>query len=154
MNKYSIFLLLIVFGVTLSAQQMRGDGAWLRGERMGEKLNLTSDQQTKFNEIKYEHQEKMIDMRSQLQKNRLEIRKMMNENNVDEKKLLNLIESNNKIHNEMRISSTEKWLAVYKILDNDQKQIWTKSHLRGDRFGEYKDKSKGKMKGRFHNKRG
>lgn len=78
---------------------------------------------------------------------------MMNENNVDEKKLLNLVESNNKIHNEIRISKTQKWLAIYKILDNDQKQIWTKFHSRDDNFGEYKGKFKNKIKERFQSKK-
>jgi len=154
MYKFNIFFVLLFLGITISAQQMWGDGPRLSNKRIADKLNLSSDQQAKFNEIQYEHQKKIIDLRSQLQKNRLEIKKMMNENNVDEKKLLNLVESNNKIHNEIRISKTQKWLAIYKILDNDQKQIWTKFHSRDDNFGEYKGKFKNKIKERFQSKKG
>lgn len=106
-------------------------------DRLFEKLNLTDEQKKQFNDLKSEFQKKMIDMRAQLQKNRLDIKNMMLQNKIDEKKLLDLIQANNKILSEMRIASINHWLAVYKILNNEQKELWAKHWGSGLGFGKH-----------------
>lgn len=44
-----------------------------------EKLNLTEDQKTKFDEIRFTHQEKVIDLKAQLRKNQLEIKESLHQ---------------------------------------------------------------------------
>lgn len=93
-----------------------------------ENLNLTPEQETKFNDLKYNHKKMMIDLRSDIQKNRLEIKKMLSDNNVDEDKLMSLTEANNNLHSKTKTSRVKMWLDVYKILNKEQQELWTK-HL-------------------------
>jgi len=102
-------------------------------DRFFDKLNLSDEQKKQFNDLRSEHQKKMIDLRAQLQKNRVDIKNMMMQNKIDEKKLLDLVQANNKILSEMRIASINHWLAVYKILNDEQKELWAKHW--GDRPG-------------------
>ncbi|MEJ5350524.1 MAG: Spy/CpxP family protein refolding chaperone [Melioribacteraceae bacterium] len=104
-------------------------------DKLFEKLNLTDEQKKQFNDLQNEFQKKMIDMRAQLHKNRLDIKNMMLQNKIDEKKLLDLVQANNKILSEMRIASINHWLAVYKILNNEQKELWAKHWGNGFGFG-------------------
>ncbi|MCX7797339.1 MAG: Spy/CpxP family protein refolding chaperone [Melioribacter sp.] len=105
-------------------------------ERLIDKLKLTPEQQKQFNELRNEHQKKMIDLRAQLQKNQLDIKNMLLQNKIDEKKLMDLVQSNNKLITEMRTSAINNWLAIYKILNDEQKELWTKHFNFG--FGDCK----------------
>ncbi len=95
-------------------------------DRLFDKLNLSDEQKKQYNSLMSEHQKKMIDLRAQLQKNRLDIKDIMLQNKIDEKKLLDLVQANNKILSEMRIASINNWLAIYKILNDEQKELWAK----------------------------
>lgn len=107
-------------------------------ERLIDKLKLTPEQQKQFNELRNEHQKKMIDLRAQLQKNRLDIKNMVLQNKIDEKKLMDLVQSNNKILSETRTSAINNWLAIYKILNDEQKELWAKHWGYGLGFGDGK----------------
>ncbi|MDH7604498.1 MAG: Spy/CpxP family protein refolding chaperone [Melioribacter sp.] len=102
-------------------------------DRLFDKLNLSDEQKKQFNNLMSEHQKKMVDLRAQLQKNRIDIKNMMLQNKIDEKKLLDLVQANNKILSEMRIASINHWLSVYKILNDEQKELWAK--LWGNSYG-------------------
>lgn len=104
----------------------RQSGKGFNRDGLIKKLNLTAEQQKQINDIRSEHQKKMIDLKAQLQKNRIDIKNMMLQNKVDEKKLLDLTQANNKIQSEMRTSAVNNWLAIYKILNDEQKEIWAK----------------------------
>ncbi len=103
--------------------------------RLFDKLNLTDEQKKQFEDLRNEHQKKMIDLRAQIQKNNIDIRNMMRQNKIDEKKLLDLVQTNNKLYSEMRTSRINHWLAVYKILNDEQKQILANYCGFGDGFG-------------------
>ncbi|MEG8945885.1 Spy/CpxP family protein refolding chaperone [Rosettibacter firmus] len=107
----------------------------LMRERLINKLNLTDEQKKQFSNLQNEHQKKMIDLRAQIQKNRLDIKNMMLQNKIDEKKLLDLVQANNKLLSDIRTASINHWLAVYKILNDEQKEIWAKHWAYGAGFG-------------------
>jgi Spy/CpxP family protein refolding chaperone len=130
-KSFVISVLLLVLSVSLIAQP----GEKMKRMQMGmgdkpilAKLNLTPEQEKQFNDITYDHQKKVIDLKSQVEKNRLELRKMINEKNIDEKKLLDLTDANNKLQAEMKASGVKRWIAINKMLNDDQKEIWSK-HL-------------------------
>ena len=89
-----------------------------------EKLNLTEDQKTKFDEIRFAHQEKAIDLKSQLRKNQLEIKKIFASNEINESDVISLTGKNNNIKADLKNSNVKMWFDVNKILNDDQKQIW------------------------------
>lgn len=101
-------------------------GFEFRRDILLKELNLTTEQEKQFNDITNEHHKKMIDLRAQIQKNRLDIKNMMLQNKVDEKKLLDLTQANNKLFAEMKTAVVNHWLAIYKILNDEQKEIWAK----------------------------
>lgn len=99
-----------------------------RGNRIKELLKLTPEQEKKFDDLKYQHQQGVIDIRAKIQKNRLELKKMIDDGKIDEKKVLQLTDDNSKLQGDVKYSATKHWLDVYKILNDDQKTIFTK-HL-------------------------
>lgn len=102
-----------------------------------EDLKLTDEQQTKFNDIRYAHQKQMIDVRAEIQKNRLEVKKMMDDNNINSDKLLKLTDANNNLRSKIHTSKINMWLDVYKVLNKEQQEIWTKHFANmGERIGE------------------
>lgn len=142
MKKISLLtLLLIALSITITAQpaekmkRMQNPGM----KSVPERLNLTEDQEKQFRDITFEHQKKVIDLKSAIEKNRLELKKMAAENKVDEKKLIDLTDANSKLQAEMKSLAVKKWIAINKILNDEQKAIWSK-HLGMDR-------KKGMMKG-------
>lgn len=153
-KSFVISLFLLILSVSLMAQpaerMKRMQGA---GDRpMLAKLNLTPEQEKQFNDITFDHQKKVIDLKSQIEKNRLELRKMANENKIDEKKLIEITNANSKLQAEIKSSGINRWIAINKILNEEQKEIWSK-HLgmMGNREG-MKGMIKDRMKERFQRK--
>lgn len=130
MKKSILILSLFLFSVSLIAQPMG------RMNRMGDpsdrpiiaKLNLTPEQEKQFKDITIENQKKVIDLKAQIEKNRLELQKMVGEGKIDEKKLIDLTDANSKLQAEMKASAVKRWIAINKILNDEQKVIWSK-HL-------------------------
>lgn len=91
-------------------------------------LKLSPDQEKTFSDLAYKHQLQVIDLRAKIQKNRLELKKMLVDGNVDEKKIFQLSDDNSKLQGDMKYSTTKRWIETYKILNDEQKSIWTK-HL-------------------------
>jgi Spy/CpxP family protein refolding chaperone len=104
-----------------------------------EKLNLTEDQKTKFDEIRFTHQEKVIDLKAQLRKNQLEIKRIFASNEINESEVINLTGRSNEIKADLKNSKVKMWFDVNKILNDDQKQIW-KNH-----FKDYRENRKAKF---------
>jgi Spy/CpxP family protein refolding chaperone len=141
---YSILSLLLT--VTLAAQPFGNKGGNFQSGRIIDALKLTPDQEKQFKDIQYERQKKTIDLSSQIHKNRLEIRHMLSNNKVDDKKLLELTNANSKIQTEIKENAVQSWLSIYKILQPEQQEIWTKHFGRmGQVFSE-------RMKDRIHQK--
>lgn len=130
MKKSILTLVLFLFSITLAAQPMGRMNKWgdISDRPVIAKLNLTPEQEKQFRDITIENQKKIIDLRSQIQKNRLELQKMIGENKIDEKKLIELTDANSKLQGEIKSLGIKRWIAIYKILNDDQKLIWSK-HL-------------------------
>jgi Spy/CpxP family protein refolding chaperone len=154
--KKSLFML-VLFALSISLVAQPAD----RMNRMGDfsdrpiiaKLNLTPEQEKQFNDITLEHQKRVIDLKAQIEKNRLEMKKMVSDNKIDEKKLVDLTDSNSKLQAEMKSSAVKRWIAINKILNDEQKVIWSK-HLGmmdqpGKMMGMIKERIKERVKNRM-----
>ncbi len=136
-------LFLTMFSYTaMQAQPFNGKGN-PDGKCM-EDLNLNDAQEKQFNDFRFEHQQKVIDLRAEMQKNKLEIKKMMTANEVDEKKLRDLTKANSQIGEKIHSSKVDMWFNIYKILNKDQQEEWTKHFARmgdgnrnGKKFGRH-----------------
>jgi len=118
---------LVVFLLTslsLFAQPM-GKSAFLQNN-IKSKLKLTPDQEKQFDDITYKQQQAAIDIRSQIQKNRLDLKKMISDKNLDETKVLQLTDENSKLQSDLKHAFVQRWLDIYKILNDDQKAIFLK----------------------------
>ena len=125
MKKLSIIIIamLILGNITAFSQPDMGN---IRGNRIKKALKLTPDQEKKFDDLKYQQQQGAIDIRAKIQKNRLELKKIMDSGTIDEKKVLQLTEENSKLQGDLKYSAVKQGLDVYKILNDDQKAVWTK----------------------------
>ena len=131
MKKLSVLILsVLLLGNFSIFSQPTEDGLQFgpRCDRLKELLKLTPEQEKKFNDLKYQHQQGVIDIHAKIQKNRLELKKMIDDGKIDEKKVLQLIDDNSKLQGDIKYSATKHWLDVYKMLNDDQKTIFTK-HL-------------------------
>lgn len=155
MKKFAVLLITIfaftAFGFTLVPGNDNNPDEFGPRFKVIEDLKLTDEQLTKFNDIRYAHQKQMIDLKAEIQKNRLEAKKMMADNNINSDKLLKLTEANNNLRSQIHISKVNMWLDIYKILNKDQQEIWTKHFANmGERFGERMHNRNGCGNG-FHN---
>ncbi len=131
MKKLSVLILsvLLLGNLSIFSQPAEDDLQFgPRCDRLKELLKLTPEQEKKFNDLKYQHQQGVIDIRAKIQKNRLELKKMIDDGNIDEKKILQLTDDNSKLQGDIKYSATKHWIDVYKMLNDDQKAIFTK-HL-------------------------
>ncbi len=153
MKKLISYLTLVLFVFTgiLSAQPQKQSDNPVKGKGIFSVLNLTTEQEKQYKDIRYEQQKKAIDLRSQIQKNRLEIKHMIAGNNIDEKKILSLTDSNSKLEAELKNSSVKSWLSIHKILTPEQQKIWA-NHFKGMR-GEIRNGFRDRINKRF-DKRG
>ena len=154
--------ILLIVGSSLIAQPYNGNGHGMkmgmkkgngatvgyqngnRFDRMQALLNLTDDQKAKISDLRFEHEQMAIETRSEIQKNRLVVRKMMTDNKIDNDKLLKITKENNELQGKIKLSRTTMWLDVYTMLDDTQKENWTKT------FGQFSQNGNGRN---FH-KRG
>ncbi|MCX6168541.1 MAG: periplasmic heavy metal sensor [Ignavibacteriales bacterium] len=129
MKKLSIYFigLLLLGSYSIFAQPAKeGPPFGQRGDRIKTALKLTPEQEKKFDDLKYQHQQGVVDINAKIQKNRLELKKMIADGNIDDKKILQLVEDNSKLQGDIKYSATKHWLDVYKILNDEQKAIFTK----------------------------
>ena len=120
----SIIIISLFASVTIIAQRYNAKGPRL--EQIKEHLNLNDDQEKQFNDLHFDHAQQVVDMRADIQKNRLAIKEMMTNNEVDEAKLRELSTANNEIRGKIHSSKVDMWLNIYKMLNKDQQEIWTK----------------------------
>lgn len=97
-------------------------------KRIVELLKLSPEQEKKFNDFTYQHRKDVIDIRAKIQKNRLELKKMIDEKRIDEKVIIQLTDENSKLQGDIKYSAVKRWLDIYKMLNEEQKQIWI-NHL-------------------------
>ena len=122
-------------GMRMGMQQGQGIGFGDRNgsrfERMKTLLNLTDEQSVKISDMKFEHDKLALEANGEIQEHRLIVRKMMTDNKIDKEKLLKITSTNSELQGKIKLSRTTMWLEVYNILDDKQKEQWTKT------FGEF-----------------
>ncbi len=118
-------VLFLIAAVSLSAQPMRGKAGMFH-KNIKEKLKLTPDQEKQFDDITYKQQQAAIDIRAKIQKNRLDLKKMISDKALDEGKILQITDDNSKLQAELKRGFIKHWLDIYKILNDDQKDIFMK----------------------------
>jgi Spy/CpxP family protein refolding chaperone len=103
------------------------NGEQFRGKGFIEKLKLTPDQEKKFDDLRTQHQKDAVDFRAKIQKNRIDLHKIIKQGNIDEKKILDLTDENSKLQADMKRAGIKHWIDVYKMLNQDQQEIWVKA---------------------------
>ena len=133
-----ILLMLIITALvsTTFAQGMRGHGRQDGPPvMMLEKLNLSAEQQTQMQDLRYEHQEDMIGMRADLQSERLKLRRLVGTDEPNKKKIHAQIEKVGAAEIKIDKSRADHRLSMLTLLDDDQKKIFREGfHQRGGRF--------------------
>jgi Spy/CpxP family protein refolding chaperone len=123
----SILCLLLLGNFSIFSQPAKdGPPFGQRGNRIKMALKLTPEQEKKFDDLKYQQQQSVVDIRAKIQKNRLELKKMISDGNFNEKNILQLVDDNSKLQGDIKHSATKHLLDVYKILNDEQKAIFTK----------------------------
>ncbi len=138
--KRSIFALLVLFSIsllfstTINAQKRGSKGDMMPG-RLFEKLDLTDDQRSAIDDLRYEHRMKAIELQSQKHQNNLTMNKLLKESKIDEKEIMKLTEKNNSINNELSKMRTEKRIKIHNLLTPEQREQLGDFHCVGDGFG-------------------
>lgn len=148
----TILCVLLLANLSLTAQPMNDTPPFgPRGEGIKNLLKLTPDQEKKFDDMAYQRKQEVIDVHAQIQKNRLELKKMLDDNKIDEKNFIRLTDENTKLQGNLKASATKHWLDVYKMLNDEQRVIWTKhlSHMTDPQF--IKERVKERIRGGIRN---
>ena len=127
---FSIFSLILLTNFSLFSQQMQDEppmGPRDGGIKM--LLKLTAEQEKKFDDLVYQHKQDAIDIHAKIQKNRLELERMVKDNKIDEKKFFLLTDENSKLQGNLKNSFVKNWFEIYKMLNDEQKAIWSKHIL-------------------------
>lgn len=74
---FPALLLTILFATFSSAQPGRGFGKGY----IFDKLNLTEEQENKFDDMRIKHQKEMVDLKSELEKAQLDLKQLTNDGN-------------------------------------------------------------------------
>lgn len=114
-----------------------GGGQMNRLERMKVLLKLSAEQELEVSDIKFEHDNFVLDTENKIGKNRLIIKKMMTDNNIDQEKLLSLTSINVELRGKLISSKIKTWLKIYNILDETQKEQWTKMFIKMGQNGKH-----------------
>jgi Spy/CpxP family protein refolding chaperone len=154
MKKIIVVILVVMVSAISSSFAQPKRMNMQKHDAMVDKLNLTDAQEKQFNNFHYEHREKAIDWKAQLNKNQLEIQKLMSEKNINSAKLKEITKANSDIKAQMHSSRVDMWLNIYNILNDEQKEQWTKhfSNMgRGDRvcrenLGKFRDGRRQEMR--------
>lgn len=123
--------LLFVFALFNNADAQKRRDMRDNFHRMHENLNLTEQQKSKLEELRYKHQDQMIDLRAELNKARLENQKLRRSDKLNRTDFLNQTKKMSSIKNKMAESRANHFMDVYETLNDEQRKIW--NDLRWDR---------------------
>lgn len=132
-----LVLLVLALSVSAFAQPMQGR----RGDRnaprqMSEQLNLSADQETQMQNLRFGNQAVMIDLRAGLQKERLKLRQLQQADKPNQKKIYAQIDKVGAAEVKIAKSRANHQLAVRAILTDEQFQSFGRGMQFGpDRFG-------------------
>lgn len=95
-------------------------------ERIHEQLNLTEEQESKLQDLKFKHQSEMIDLKAELEKEELAQQELKSKGNYTREEFLAGIDELIKIKNKIEIARANHQMDVYEILDSAQKETWNR----------------------------
>ncbi len=149
---FSIFSFILLSNFSLFSQPMQ-DSPQMGPREGGIKklLKLTQDQEKKFDDLVYQHKQDAVDIHAKIQKNRLDLKKMVDDNKIDEKKLFQLTDENSKLQGNLKNSAVKNWFEIYKMLNDEQKVLWSNHILQMTNPQAIRERIKGKIQGKIKN---
>ncbi len=137
MNKLISIIILVLISVSfLNAQPGKGyktkklkmQKAWIYDQ-----LNLSDDQKTKIDEIRYNHQMAIVDLRAEQKKNRISQNQIWKNDELNKQEYLDLVTRGNEIHSELKMMRAEMMMNIREILTEEQREKW-QEHVIGNRI--------------------
>jgi len=122
------FLIVIAGSFTFAQQQRENRGENKHGKFI-EKLNLTDQQQTLIEEIRFAHQEKMIDLKADVEKKELALKELESTNKFSRSDYIANIEEIISAENKIKLERANHHMDVYELLDDEQRQTWNKMKM-------------------------
>jgi len=117
---------LIVIAAFTFAQEERENRRENKCERIIEKLNLTDEQQTQIDDIRFAHQEKMIDLKADVEKKTLSLKELQSSGNFSRADYIAMVEDKISVQNKIKLAKANHHMDVYELLDAEQQETWTK----------------------------
>jgi len=150
MKRKIIIAVLLTFCIILAgafsfAQPERENRRDNMRKKIHEKLNLTDEQQSQIEKLRYTHQEMMIDLKADLEKEELSLKELKNAGNYSRSEYIAKIEEIIAAHNNLRLAKANHHMDVYELLDAEQQVTWNEMKLR-------KERKHNKMKKHFKQK--
>lgn len=93
-------------------------------ENIKEKLNLTTEQESKIEVLRLTHEEEMIKLRNELDLKELEMKKLNSGDVISRNDVLKITRELSEIKGKMDIARAEHKMDVYDLLNADQKKVW------------------------------
>ncbi len=133
MKRLTKFTIVALFAVTsvFSAQPVQNTNMQnasrygMPGRMVKARLNLTEEQEKKFDEIMFSQREAAIDTRAEIQKVRLEMQKISASENPDLNKMKKLNAKISELQTQLGNRRLETWDKINKILTPEQKKTWS-----------------------------
>ncbi len=109
-------------------------------EMLADELELTEDQVSQINELRFAAEKNAIATRSKIELAELELKKMMQDEQPDENKIKNKIEEIGKLKTELRWTQVQNHLKIKSLLTPEQqeklkdlkkKQLMSRMHREG-----------------------
>jgi Spy/CpxP family protein refolding chaperone len=138
MKRTLIITTLLVFflalaGVFTFAQPERENRRDNNRQKMHEKLNLTDEQQTQIEKLRFTHQEKMIDLKADVEKKELGLKELQSIANFSRGDYIAKVEEIISSKNKIQLEKANHHMDVYELLDTEQKETWNKMKPMKDR---------------------
>lgn len=124
--------LIVLAGAFTYAQRQKEDRKYSKHGKMIEKLNLTDQQQTQIEEIRFAHQEKMIDLKANVEKKELGLKELQSTADFSRGDYISKIEEIISAENKIKLEKANHHMDVYELLDADQQKTWIKMKMMKD----------------------
>jgi Spy/CpxP family protein refolding chaperone len=118
--------LIVIAGAFTFAQKQRENRGENKHEQFMDKLNLTDQQKTQIEEIRFAHQKKMIDLRADAEKKELGLKELQSSGNFSRGDYIAGVEGKLSAVNKLALEKANHHMDVYELLDAEQQKTWNK----------------------------
>lgn len=98
------------------------------GDKMFKKLNLTDQQKEKVEALRLNHQKAMIDLKADLQKAKLAMRETLKKDEMSKADFTSQSDKVASVKEKIRKERESHMMAIYDVLDANQKKMWREFH--------------------------